>query len=98
MLPSVCHGLQLRVLDFLALSLGLVSAIRPAASQLQAQRPPQGLCSLKTVVLVLETVAVFGASEAIVLHLMTDQPWYHGGTGQTKEVSSCKSDTHVTHT
>lgn len=97
MLPSVCHGLQLRVLDFLALSLGCVSALRPAASQLQAQRPPQGLCSLKAVVLVLETMAVLGATEAIVLHLMTKQPWYHGGTGQTKEVSSCKSNTLMTH-
>ncbi len=31
------HALQVRVLDFLALLLGLVSALRPAAKQLQAQ-------------------------------------------------------------
>jgi len=87
----VCHELQLRVLDFLALSLGLVSALRPAATQLQAQRPPQGLCTVKTAVLVLESILVFAASEAIVLHVMTKQPWFTGGTGQNIEVNGINS-------
>jgi len=87
----MCHALQLRVLDFLALSLGLVSALRPAAKQLQAQRPPQGLCIVKTAVLVFESILVFAASEAIVLHVMTKQPWFTGGTGQNIEVTGIES-------
>ncbi|KAL0045330.1 hypothetical protein WJX82_003893 [Trebouxia sp. C0006] len=62
---------QLRVLDFLALSLGLVSALRPAATQLQVHQPPQGLCTVKTVVLVLESILVFATSEAVVVYVMT---------------------------
>lgn len=83
----MCHELQLRVLDFLALSLGLVSALRPAATQLQVHRPPQGLCTVKTAVLVLESILVFATSEAVVVYVMTKQPWYIGGTGQNIEVN-----------
>ena len=83
--------MQLRVLDFLALSLGLVSALRPAATQLQAHRPPQGLCTVKTAVLVVESILVFAASEAIVVHVMTKQPWFTGGTGQNIEVNGFDS-------
>ncbi len=87
----MCHELQLRVLDFLALSLGLVSALRPAATQLQVHQPPQGLCTVKTAVLVLESILVFATSEAVVVYVMTKQPWYTGGTGQNIEVNDIDS-------
>ena len=78
--------MQLRVLDFMALSLGMVASLRPAAKQLQPKRPPQGLCFLKNYVLVVETVFVSSASMAAVLILLTHQPWFQGGTGQNIQV------------
>ncbi len=78
--------MQLRVLDFMALSLGIVASQRPAAKQLQLKRPPQGLCFLKNYVLVLETVLVSSASMAAVLILLIHQPWFQGGNGQNIQV------------
>ena len=83
----VCAWLQLRVLDFMALSLGMVASLRPAAQQLQPKRPPQDLMSVKNCVLVLETLLVSAVSEVAVLVLLTHQPWFHGGTGQNEWVS-----------
>lgn len=82
----LCRVLQLRVLDFMALSLGIVASQRPAAKQLQPKRPPQGLCFLKNYVLVLETVLVSSASMAAVLILLTHQPWFQRGNGQNIQV------------
>lgn len=79
--------LQLRVLDFMALSLGMVASLRPAAQQLQPKRPPQDLMSLKNCVLVLETLLVSAVSTVATLALLTHQSWFHGGTGQNKWVS-----------
>ena len=70
----------------MALSLGTVASLRPAAQQLQAKRPPQQLLCLKNCVLVFETVVVAAVSEAAVLAMLTSQPWFTGGTGQSHEV------------
>jgi len=87
----LCCLLQLRVLDFMALSLGMVASLRPAAKQLQPKCPPQGLCSLKNYVLVLETVLVSSASMAAVLVLLAHQPWFKGGNGQNIQVIAALS-------
>ena len=78
--------MQLRVLDFMALLLGIVASQRPAAELLQPRRPPQGICFLKNYVLVLESVLVSSASMAAVLILLTHQPWFQGGNGQNIQV------------
>ncbi len=83
-LGFVC--LQLRVLDFMVLSLGIVATQRAAATQLQAKRPPQGLCCVKTAVLVLESILIFAVTQVVVLTLLTRQPWFTGTTGQNHEV------------
>ena len=84
---SVRVLLQLRVVDFMALSLGMVASLRPAARQLQPKRPPQGLLSLKNCILVLETLLVLAVSEIAVLTLLVHQPWFRGGNGQNRCVS-----------
>ena len=70
----------------MALSLGMVASLRPAAHQLQPKRPPQALLSLKNCVLVLATLLVSAASEVAVLALLVNQPWFHEGNGQNKWV------------
>lgn len=72
----------------MALSLGMVASLRPAAKQLQPRRPPQALLSLKNCVLVLATLLVSAVSEVAVLALLVKQPWFHGGNGQNKWVCS----------
>ena len=47
--------------------------------------------TVKTAVLVLESVLVFATSEAIVVYVMTKQPWFTGGTGQNVEVNDIDS-------
>lgn len=90
--------MQLRVLDFMALLLGIVASQRPAAEQLQPRRPPQGICFLKNYVLVLESVLVSSASMAAVLILLTHQPWFQGGNGQNIQViAALLGRAHVAH-
>lgn len=78
---------QIRILDFMALSMGIVAAVRPASPLLQPIRPPRSLCTLRNYVLVCETmliacIVVFGCTR-----LLESQFWYTGGTGQANYVS-----------
>lgn len=81
--------MQIRILDFMAISMGIVAGVRPAALLLQPGRPPRSLCTPKNYILVCETIfiscfIVFGC-----VRLLVSQPWYTGGNGQHDHVSTC---------
>ncbi len=78
--------LQTRILDFMAISMGIVAGVRPGATLLQPVKPPSTLCTLKNYVLICETVLiacifVFGCAR-----LLLSQLWYTGGNGQADHV------------
>ena len=80
--------MQINILDFLAISLGIVAALRPAADILQPIRPLRKLCNKTSFVLVTEhcvvaCVIVFGCARVLVT-----QDWFTGGTGQQDLVSA----------
>ena len=77
---------QTRILDFMAISMGIVAGVRPGATLLQPVKPPQTLCTLKNYVLICETaliacIIVFGCAR-----LLLSQLWYTGGNGQSDHV------------
>lgn len=73
----------------MAISMGIVAGVRPAALLLQPGRPARSLCTFKNYLLVSETILiscfiVFGCATILV-----SQPWYTGGNGQHDNVSTC---------
>lgn len=78
---------QIRILDFMALSMGIVAAVRPASALLQPVRPPRILCTLKNYVLVCETMLIASIIVFGCIRLLESQPWYTGGTSQADHVS-----------
>ena len=79
--------MQVGVLDFIAISVGIAAAVRPAAMSLTLLRPPQALCSFRNSVLLLvhcmiACCVVFGCAR-----LLVTQPWYKGSAGQADHVS-----------
>ena len=78
--------MQVRILDFMAISMGIVAGVRPAALLLQPVRPPRRLCTLKNYILIAETVLIacifiFGCAR-----LLMSQPWFTGGNGRHDNV------------
>ncbi|KAA6417980.1 MAG: hypothetical protein FRX49_12062 [Trebouxia sp. A1-2] len=49
---------QTRILDFMAISMGIVAGVRPGATLLQPVKPPSTLCTLKNYVLICETLLI----------------------------------------
>lgn len=49
---------QIRILDFMAISMGIVAGVRPEAPLLQPIRPPRRLCTVKNYVLVSVTMLI----------------------------------------
>lgn len=78
--------MQIRILDIMALLMGFVAAVRPAAIQLHPLRPPRSLCILKNYVLVCETMLIACAAVFGCTRLLVSQPWFTGGTSQVNHV------------
>ena len=79
--------LQRGVLDFTALSLGIVCSLRPAHERLNARHPPQSLCKLQNFVLQCTTIAMCALMYWACVGFMTAQSWYTGGNGSDWKVS-----------
>ena len=79
--------LQIRILDVMALSTGIVAAVQPAAKVLQPVRPPQSLSLVKNYVLICVTMLISCAIVGACAKLLVSQPWYSGGSAQLKHVS-----------
>ena len=78
---------QIRILDFMALSMGILAAVRPASPLLQPVRPSRSLCTLKNYVLVCETMLIASITVFGCTRLLESQPWYTGGNSQANHVS-----------
>ena len=71
----------------MAISMGIVAGVRPAAPLLQPIRPPRRLCTVKNYVLVCETMLIACGNVFGCARLLLAQPWYAGGNGQHDNVS-----------
>ena len=80
-------AMQIRILDFMALSMGVVAAVRPASSLLQPLRPPRSLCTQRNYVLVCETMLIACIVVVGCTRLLESQSWYTGGTSHANHVS-----------
>lgn len=78
--------LQIRILDFMAISMGIVAGVRPGATLLQPVKPPSTLCTLKNYMLIGETVLIACIFVFGCVRLLLSQPWYTGGNGQADHV------------
>ena len=79
-------AMQRGVLDFMALSLGLICSLRPSSNRLTVKRPRQWLCKPQQFVMtsqwLLLTAGVFG----FYLWYLTTQSWFTGGNGTSDQV------------
>ncbi|KAL0046765.1 hypothetical protein WJX82_009387 [Trebouxia sp. C0006] len=73
---------QTRILDFMAISMGIVAGVRPGATLLQPVKPPSTLCIMRNYVLICETVLIACIFVLGCVRLLLFQPWYPGGNGQ----------------
>jgi hypothetical protein len=85
-------ALQRSTLDFVAISLGVVASLRPAAAELIPARPPQQISSCKNFVLLLESVAISVAFHCGCLAVLYHEPWFSGSTSGNEQasVSACR--------
>ena len=79
---------QRSTLDFVAITLGIVASLRPAAAELTPARPPQLLSSYRNGVLLIESLAISAAMFWGAMTFLKHQPWFEGGTGTNVDVSS----------
>ncbi|DBA92220.1 TPA: hypothetical protein ACH3X1_015928 [Trebouxia sp. C0004] len=76
---------QRSTLDFVAISLGVVASLRPAAAELVPARPPQQISSCKNFVLLLESVAISVAFHCGCLAVLYHEPWFSGSTSGNEQ-------------
>ena len=79
--PSTCCCLQRAILDFMALSLGMVCSLRPANERLTPKHPAQLLCSSTNFIMLAATMALSASMYWACMAYMITQDWYTGGTG-----------------
>ena len=86
-------ALQRSTLDFVAITLGVVASLRPAAAELIPARPPQQISSCKNFVLLLESVAISVAFHWGCLAFLYHEPWFSGSTSANEQASvpACSS-------
>ena len=68
--------LQRSTIDFVAISLGVVMSLRPAASQLTVQRPPQLLCTIRNFVMLLISISITSMAYWGVMHYLQTQSFW----------------------
>ena len=71
-----CHLLQRSTLDVIAISLGIVVTLRPAAAELTTARPPQVLNQRETHAKVVAGLLVVSTMYAAVGTYLKHQAWY----------------------
>ena len=79
--------MQRAVVDFVALSLGIVCSIRPARSQLTNGQPQLWLYTANNCILLTATVLLCAGMSVTACWFLTIQPWYTGGTGNSYKAS-----------
>ena len=72
-------------MDFMAITLGVVASLRPAAAELIPARPPQKISTYKNLVLLVGTVTVSAMSYWAALTLLYHQPWFAGSTADSEQ-------------
>ncbi len=75
-------ALQRSALDFVAITLGVVASLRPAAAELIPARPPQQISSCKNFVLLLEVWPSLSHSTGAV---WLSYIWFSGSTGANEQ-------------
>ena len=77
--------LQRSVIEFVAITIGIVVCLRPAAPQLTLYMPSQRLCTSQNCVLVLISLLVAIVGFAVLIKFTEDQPWF-AGSNNTSDV------------
>lgn len=74
----------------MAITLGVVASLRPAAAELAPARPPQKISTYKNFVLLVGTMTVSAMSYWAALTFLYHQPWFAGSTADSEQASGCK--------
>lgn len=78
--------MQSDAFDFIALAIGIVAALRPAATALFPQRRLPRLCHFYAYFSTAAAGVWWAVMYVGVLELLHHQPWYTGGNGSSDQV------------
>ena len=78
--------MQSDAFDFIALAVGIVATLRPAATELFPVRRLPTLCSAYNCFALMLTVLLISVSYAGVFGALNHQSWYSGGNGGDAQV------------
>lgn len=72
-----------------ALTLGVVSSLRPAIGHLTPKRPVQWLFAYKHLTMLTTTTLMAASHYMLLCWYLTTQKWFSGGNGTSFKVSPC---------
>ena len=84
---NMLAGLQSDAFDFIALAIGVVATLRPAASVMLPHCRLPRLCHLYAYLGVVLAAVFWAAMYIGVLEELNHQAWYTGGTGTEDQVT-----------
>lgn len=84
--------LQITIIDAEAMVIGLVACFVPPLAQLNRHKPADRLCKAPTLVLLFVMVVSLQCIDIAAIAIMATRPWFDGGNGTSRNVSSCCCD------